>query len=82
MTGVMNAQLDIFINVSIIEREKDNDLDFWLQFSHGVFGVGGLIGPLLVFLFGFSSFASMAVIFLPSTPAYLCMESPEMKAKK
>ena len=74
--GMMNAQLDIFINMSIIEEEKDNRLDFWLQTSHGAFGIGGLIGPLFVFFFGFESMLAMSVIFILICPVFLFLSSP------
>ena len=47
----MNATLEIFINMAIIEAKKNEDLEKWLQINHGAFGVGGLLGPLLVYWF-------------------------------
>ena len=72
----MNAQLDIFINMSIIEAEKKNRLDFWLQVSHGAFGIGGLIGPLFVFFLGLNSLAGISLIFFAVAPVYLFLKSP------
>ena len=76
VTGIMNAQLDVFINMSIIEEEKNNRLDFWLQVSHGAFGIGGLIGPFFVYLFGFQSFIAIGIVFLCVSPAYMILKSP------
>ena len=49
LASISNATLEIFVNMSIIEAKKDDHLDKWLQVVHGAFGVGGLIGPLLVY---------------------------------
>ena len=51
LASIMNATIDIFVNMSIIEAKKNDNLDKWLQINHGAFGIGGLLGPLLVFWF-------------------------------
>ena len=43
------ASAQILINVAMIITHKHNDLEFWLQLNHGSFGIGGLLGPILVF---------------------------------
>ena len=76
LVSIMNATIDIFVNMATIEAKKNDNLDKWLQISHGAFGIGGLIGPILVYLFGEWSFASMSVVFLLTGPAYLFLKSP------
>ena len=44
------ALLDITINVAMLESHKINQ-EFWMQLNHGMFGIGGLLGPIIVFLF-------------------------------
>ena len=78
----MNSQLDIFINMSIIEEEKNNQLDFWLQVSHGAFGIGGLVGPLFVFWLGFHSYIGISVIFILVAPSYIFLKSPDVEKRE
>ena len=44
------AQISVFMNLCIFEAFKNDDLNTWLQFNHGAFGVGGLLGPFIVYL--------------------------------
>ena len=42
---------DITINLAVLECFKGKDVALWLQFVHGCFGIGGLLGPFVVYLF-------------------------------
>jgi hypothetical protein len=44
--------------------------------THGVFGIGGLIAPLFVYVFEINSFVIFGVFFLLSLPAYHLLPSP------
>ena len=82
LAAIMNATLEIFINMAIIEAKKNEHLEKWLQINHGAFGVGGLLGPLLVYWFEEWSYAVMSAAFVISAPVYLLIESPEITSKK
>ncbi len=44
---------------------------------HGVFGIGGLLGPILVFIFEIYSFLFMGIIIALVTPFYIKLKTPE-----
>ena len=44
--------------------------------GHGVFGVGGLIGPYLIYIFENSSFAVFGMAMIITVPFYLKMKLP------
>jgi hypothetical protein len=44
---------------------------------HGVFGIGGLIGPILVYIFEIHSFAVMGVMIVLIAPFYWILKTPE-----
>lgn len=42
---------DIILNLSALRCFDGDQAAMWLQMLHGFFGIGGLIGPLAVYLF-------------------------------
>ena len=42
---------DVTINLAALECFKGENLSSWLQTIHGAFGIGGLLGPFIVYLF-------------------------------
>ncbi len=51
--------------------------DFWIQILHTVFGIGGLVGPFLVALFGSRSYFILGVVLAVSSFFYLFLTPPE-----
>lgn len=51
MGSLFTCIFEIALNVSVLVAHSNNDQDFWLQLGHGMFGVGGLIGPFIVYMF-------------------------------
>jgi hypothetical protein len=49
---------------------------------HGVFGIGGLIGPVIVYIFEDRSFIVIGVLVLLMAPFYYFLPSPEDLTKK
>ena len=45
-----NSWTDISINICIITLFEKDNLNVWMQFAHGIFGIGGLAGAYVVFL--------------------------------
>jgi hypothetical protein len=43
--------LEVMVNVCVLETQKNGNIEFWMLICHGVFGIGGLIGPILVYVF-------------------------------
>jgi hypothetical protein len=44
---------------------------------HGMFGIGGLIGPIVVYLFEFHSYIAMGVLIMAISPFYYYLPTPE-----
>ncbi len=44
---------------------------------HGVFGIGGLIGPIFVYIFEIYSFLVMGFLIVAVTPLYIKLKTPE-----
>jgi hypothetical protein len=42
---------DVVINLAAIDCFKGENMAMWLQSLHGWFGIGGLIGPFIVYMF-------------------------------
>ena len=47
--SIGNSWIDTTINICIIELFQTKNLNKWMQICHGAFGVGGLIGPIIVY---------------------------------
>lgn len=48
---------------------------------HGMFGIGGLLGPIFVYIFEIYSFLFMGVIIALITPFYIKLNTPEDRMK-
>jgi fucose permease len=45
------GDIGIIINISILQAQTNNHQEFWMLIAQGVFGIGGLLGPILVSIF-------------------------------
>lgn len=70
------AWFDCVINICIIELFSEN-VDMYLQVSHGAFGIGGLLGPYIVYLFEINTFTIIGFINLLFIFIYWYEPSPE-----
>ena len=71
--------LEIGVNISVLISNTGEDQSFWLQLNYGMFGIGGLFGPILVNMFGTSSFAVMGIVIAIAGTPFCFLESPESK---
>ena len=46
--------------------------------AHAVFGVGGLIGPFIVYFFSTKAFIAMGILSAVAIPFYMKVKSPEL----
>lgn len=51
--------------------------DYWLQLTHGMFGIGALVGPLFIRIFGMPGIALIGLGTVVTLPGYLYFRSPE-----
>ena len=70
------ATFEILIAVSVIEAHRGNDEEFWLQLVHGMFGVGGLFGPMVIRFWGEYGFAWIGLVMILTIPGYIMLKSP------
>ena len=75
------AFMDAFVNVAAIGCFKDgNRLATWLQVLHGAFGIGGLLGPFIVYLFELYAMVVIGIFMLILAPIFWLTPSPELKS--
>lgn len=60
-----------------LECFKGSNPSMWLQIVHGFFGVGGLLGPLVVYTFELHTMTVIGIGTLFLVPFYLIMPSPQ-----
>jgi hypothetical protein len=51
LASVGGSFQDIVINLAALDCFKGENMSMWLQSLHGWFGIGGLIGPFVVYVF-------------------------------
>lgn len=51
-------------------------MEFWLMITHGMFGLGGLVGPIIVYFFEDNAFAVIGLVFLALLPAFFLLNEP------
>jgi len=53
------------------------DVDFWLMITHGMFGIGGFVGPIVIYIFETNTYAIMGFVCLLMIPIILRLKEPE-----
>lgn len=71
------AKMNMFLHACIIYMYKSAHLDWYLIVAHGAFGVGGLMGPLLVYFVVYWSYAILSAFMLMGIFVFSIMVSPE-----
>jgi fucose permease len=50
-SSIGGSFIDIALNLAVIKCFTTQKVSYWLQVIHGVFGIGGFMGPFIVYLF-------------------------------
>lgn len=45
------SMINILVNVCVVETQKNGDVHFWMLILHGTYGIGGLLGPMIIYAF-------------------------------
>ena len=61
---------DVSINLAALDCFKGENMGTWLQSIHGAFGIGGLLGPFIVYIFELHSLTFLGIIAMVSTVMY------------
>ena len=54
------------------------EVEFWMLVTHGVFGLGALCGPVIVYLFSDYSYLCFGLLVALVIPFYLKIKTPEV----
>jgi MFS family permease len=72
------CMINITCNVCTMRLfNRDRRPDFWIQILHTVFGVGGLIGPFFVSIFGSRSYFILGIVLAVSSVFFFFLTPPE-----
>lgn len=66
------------LNVCILLINNPEEIEFWMLLTHGLFGVGGLLGPIIVYFFSTKGFLVLGILTATIIPFSLKLKSPEL----
>ncbi len=52
------------------------EIDFWLMVTHGMFGIGGFIAPIVIYIFENDTYAIIGFFCLLMIPIILSLKEP------
>jgi hypothetical protein len=67
---------EITLNLAALECFQGEDVATWLQVIHGFFGIGGLLGPIVVYFFELNTMVFLGFVCLITTALYIYLETP------
>lgn len=70
------------VNICLLLAPPKEEIGFWMSISHGSYGVGALIGPIITAYVEKNVFVLVGIIFAILVPCFYFIESPELKKKK
>lgn len=70
------SMINILVNVCVVETQKNGDVHFWMLILHGTYGIGGLLGPMLIYTFELKSFLILGGLLGILAPFYHKLQSP------
>jgi hypothetical protein len=81
LLSIGSSFVDVNINLAAIACFKGDNLSTWLQGIHGGFSIGGLLGPIVVYLSELSALTVLGIWLLIYPFFYYFLESPENNRK-
>jgi hypothetical protein len=75
--GMLAYAQVITINICLMTTPAKEDVGLWLSFSHGIYGVGALVGPIVVSYLQQNLFIALAIAFAVLAPCFYFLNSPE-----
>lgn len=73
--------INIMVNVCVVETQRTGDVNFWMHILHGSYGIGGLISPIIIYVFELNSYMIIGTLMLALVPFYLSLNTPEQTNK-
>jgi len=77
-TGIGYTLLEILVNVCVLLINNPEEIEFWMLLTHGLFGIGGLIGPFLIYIFEGKAFGVFGIMVMAVIPFYFKIKTPEL----
>ena len=77
IASILYAPAELIPNICLIMINPAESMEFWLLISHGMFGVGALLGPFFVYFFELNAFLVSGMTFLVLLPFLYYLPSPE-----
>lgn len=74
--GTFGYFVVIVINICLVRAAPSGEIGMWVGFSHGAFGVGALVGPLLVPIFEIKLYIILAFILTSLSLFFYFLPSP------
>lgn len=73
--------INIMVNVCVAETQRTGNVNFWMHMLHGSYGIGGLISPLVIYVFELKSYLFIGILMVLMAPFYWKLQSPEQANK-
>jgi hypothetical protein len=70
------SMINIMVNVCVAETQKGGNVNFWMHVLHATYGIGGLIGPVIIYIFELNSYLIVGILIVVMVPFYFKLESP------
>ena len=66
----------VAVNTSVYLVNPNDDMEFFLLLTHGCYGIGGLLGPLFVYLFKLNSVVVSGILVTLIGLSFMRLDSP------
>lgn len=73
MAAVLN---DVEVNVCVLMISHPKEIDFWLMITHGMFGIGGFVVPIVIYFFEDNTYTIIGFCCLLMIPIILSLKEP------
>lgn len=47
--ATMISIINILMNLCVVKSQNNGDVHFWMLILHGTYGIGGLLGPMIIY---------------------------------
>ena len=72
--GLLVSIIHVVVNLCVFETQKSGDVHFWMLIIHGIYGIGGLLGPMLLSFFWNSKLLHYRIAFWAIGSIFLRLE--------
>ena len=66
------------ISMAILVAHVKNHQETWMQLNHALYGIGGIFGPMVVYIFKNRAYMVLGIAIAATVPLYFWYTSPEI----